>query len=300
MNLHKKFLIAAVVSLSLSALLAVVGVLGFSGNVMEYSVLSALSLAYFSLAAYVGALAIERRRLPGFAWFAIVWAGIALVLTICEIWWDPWLHRIIPGGYEEEYIAMGFVFSLFYSAILLLWLAEHVGHRTAQVRWFATIGVVVCAWFSIDGIFEIIHHSWDSYYWRICYATAILTGGFTILFPIMLRITKIRKREQTCTTSLTLQIECPRCGLAQTLPVGHHQCKKCRLRISIDIEEPRCPKCHYIFYEGVGKRCPECGHPIPEKDRWLITKSTPDPSPHTISDPPPVTIKSIFGVQNRH
>jgi len=274
MNLHKKFLIAAVVSLSLSALLAIVGVLGFSGNVMQYSVLSALSLAYFSLAAFVGALSIERRRSPGFAWFAIVWASVALVLTLCEIWWDQWLHRFLPGQYIEQCIVTGFFFSLFYSVILLLWLAEHVGHRTMQVRWIATIGTVVCAWFFIDGVFELFYHPYNSYYWRVCYAISILTGCFIILFPILLRIGHLRRREETRTTSLTLNIQCPRCGLAQTLPVGHHQCKKCRLRISIDIEEPRCPKCHYIFYEGVGEQCPECGTPIPEKDRWLITKTT--------------------------
>jgi len=54
------------------------------------------------------------------------------------------------------------------------------------------------------------------------------------------------------------------------------------LRISIDIEEPRCPKCHYIFYEGVGERCPECGHPILDEDRWKANKqddfSTESPS----------------------
>jgi len=284
MNLHKKFLIAAVVALSLAALLAIVGVLGFSGNTMTYSVLSALSLAYFSLAAFVGALSIERKRLPVFAWLAILWAGAALAFTLCEIWWDQWLHRIILHQFIEQYIAMGFVFSLFYSVILLLWLAENVGHRTTQVRWIATIGTVVCAWFFIDGVFEIFDHPYYAYYWRVCYAISILTGCFIILFPILLRIGHLRRKEETRTTSLTLNIQCPRCGLAQTLPVGHHQCKKCRLRISIDIEEPQCPKCHYIFYEGVGERCPECGHTIPEKDRWLITKTTAE-TPTTESTP---------------
>lgn len=273
MNLHKKFLIAVIVALSLSALLGIVALLGLSGDLMDRTIATSLSFAYFCLASFVAVMAIERRKLIPLGWLTIGWATLAIGLTLCEIWGDRWLHRWFPSRAEEEWVATGFLFTGIFTLILLLWLAERVGPRTSQIRWVGCTGAIISSWFSVDALFEIFEHDYDAYYWRVGWAIAILTGCASIVFPILLRFDRMRRLESASTTVLRMKIECPRCGLSQILPAGRRRCENCRLRFNIEIEEPRCPKCRYVLYEGIGTKCPECGESIPEEDRWVMVGS---------------------------
>jgi len=285
MNLHKKFLIAAIVALSLSALLGIVALLGLSGSLMDRTIATSLSFAYFCLASFVAVMAIERRRLVPVAWLAIGWVALAFGLTTCEIWGDRWLRIWFPGKGEEEWVVTGFTIAGLCALLLLLWSPERVCRRAAQVRWVACVGAVVSTWFAIDSIFEITEHEYDAYYWRVGGAIAILTGCASVIFPILLRFDRIHQLENAATTALEMKIECPRCGLSQRLPAGRRRCAKCRLRFNIEIEEPRCPKCRYVLYEGIGEKCPECGEPIPEEDRWvMVTKRKEEESSNGMND----------------
>jgi len=231
-------------------------------------------------------MALERGRLLALGWMAIAWSALALTLTISEIWWDPWVSRWFPGRMEEEWVVTGFTMAGLFALLLLLWKPERVERRTALIRWLAGAGAVVSTWFAIDAIFEIIEHDYDAYYWRLGGAIAIFTGCASVVFPFLLRFDRLRQLENLSTTALKMRIECPRCGLSQILAAGRQRCEKCRLRFNIEIEEPRCPKCRYVLYEGIGERCPECGQPIPEEDRWTMatTKKKEMKSPNTMEE----------------
>jgi hypothetical protein len=56
-----------------------------------------------------------------------------------------------------------------------------------------------------------------------------------------------------------LQLTCPRCSKAQTLPLGNSACSQCGLKFSIQAAEPQCMQCGYLLYGLSTGRCPECG-----------------------------------------
>ena len=60
----------------------------------------------------------------------------------------------------------------------------------------------------------------------------------------------------------SLDIVCPRCRTAQSLPFGDSTCKSCDLQIFIKVTEPRCAACGYLLYKLTGNKCPECGAPL--------------------------------------
>jgi hypothetical protein len=64
------------------------------------------------------------------------------------------------------------------------------------------------------------------------------------------------------TTALDVQVTCPRCKLAQTVPAGKSRCSGCKLRFEIKIEEPRCPQCDYLLHRLTEPVCPECGQQL--------------------------------------
>jgi hypothetical protein len=59
-----------------------------------------------------------------------------------------------------------------------------------------------------------------------------------------------------------VQLTCPRCSKAQTLPLGDSACCQCGLRFSINATEPQCLQCGYLLYGLSTPRCPECGAPV--------------------------------------
>lgn len=97
---------------------------------------------------------------------------------------------------------------------------------------------------------------------RFVGVVALLTACGTICVPILHWTQNTRVQQPTITTSLMLQIVCPRCNTPQQIAAGRASCRQCGLTFRIEIEEERCRKCGYVLYRLTSDRCPECGTPV--------------------------------------
>ncbi|MHC4909064.1 MAG: hypothetical protein ACYTF9_05015 [Planctomycetota bacterium] len=105
--------------------------------------------------------------------------------------------------------------------------------------------------------------------WGYLLAVTILAGlGFVLFWFIHLitaRLLRMRARRiESMPRSLSVAIECPKCGDEQTMTTGLSRCRQCGLALTIDVEEPRCD-CGYLLYNLQGGSCPECGRTVAER-----------------------------------
>jgi hypothetical protein len=115
------------------------------------------------------------------------------------------------------------------------------------------------SWVGLGGPFrQMVHH--------ITTAVAVMTvalSGLAVLgsvaVPVLARVARIDEKAAAVTVGRTVEAECPRCRLEQTLPDGHSLCRGCGLPIHIDITEPRCDRCGYLLHRLSRPQCPECG-----------------------------------------
>jgi hypothetical protein len=94
----------------------------------------------------------------------------------------------------------------------------------------------------------------------------IITGCLTFTLLILARMSRganidLSEPEATAIETPQISLTCPRCQLAQQLPLGESHCGRCRLRFTIEVEEPRCTKCGFLLYKCTSENCPECGTP---------------------------------------
>jgi len=258
---------------ALFAGLAIFGILGGSslpgGEVLFPSILLTAAAAVLGL---ISAVVWSKRLWHPIGPIGLLLTVLALAFTL-SLFWAWWAWRNVPWapGFapwwqsEAAYVCAGILWVLASATchIALFSLAR----LKKEYRWIlrATILLII----SLAGLILL----WildESFRWGwsddvMLQAIAVLgvldiTGSLAI--PIFHRFSVLDKREFAQTVPLELSLTCPRCTLAQTLPVGRSTCARCGLQFVIDIEENVCEKCGYALYRFESAACPECGTPI--------------------------------------
>ena len=261
--IRRVFLVVLLASMAMSALLGVIVVLsGAESEGAGKALLSALTLAFTSLMAFIAAIPLERRR-----WWGVAVAGLAAAvqcLVVCLIltWgWEffveqirpdsPWQARETLGKIVFTVCCMAFYFPM--ASILLMPRLKPAG----LVVQFGTVGLgavtlgigLLMMWGDVN----------ESGLWRCVGAMVILSLCGMVMTPIVARFLAIKTETELKEVTGTVQLTCPRCRLAQTVPVGEGRCVRCKLRFKIEVEEPRCGKCGYFLRGLTRPVCPECG-----------------------------------------
>ena len=210
-----------------------------------------------SILALASAIPWERRRWPPIGACGFVVVGIAMLLVLGGIWWEPSWRR-------HEWF-----YKLMFTSCVLAIAFPHVGLLSLaalrrQYEWvrIATVIVIVllAGQITIMIIYEVDEFPW----FRVMGVLGILDVCGTIAVPVLHRLSAMRvtDEDRTVESGATFSLTCPRCGKAQKLSVGRSRCGQCGLKISIEIEEEHCAKCGYSLYKNTSAVCPECGTPI--------------------------------------
>ncbi|MGA1044441.1 MAG: hypothetical protein ACO3ZY_04460 [Phycisphaerales bacterium] len=234
-------------------------------SMVGFAVLTALDVATRS----------ARRFGTVFAWIA---GGMVTVAALC------WLATIwSPNNWlEEQFARAGGIATIwtFVSLLPLGFISSTPLPRWARLLALPWGGYVI--WLAVMATSGILELRWidrlvksmsEEVFFRIHGSGAIFAFCGLVVVAVVQRArgSKRNERGDTVPWRLKVPITCPRCGLAQELPVGGgdaSRCGRCRLRIVIEVEEPRCG-CGYALYRLAGATCPECGREVPEEDRWL-------------------------------
>lgn len=139
------------------------------------------------------------------------------------------------------------------------------GRWTRRLRWVA---VGSCGVFTASMISESFDWSWmDPAEWLASISGGV-TAALAVFLPVLALWNDRRRLDSLESTSVRVDLTCPRCGEKQELAAGHDRCRKCRLVIAIDVREPRCSGCGFLLYRFAGDNCPECGRTIPPGEQW--------------------------------
>jgi len=217
------------------------------------------AVAATSILALIAAIPTELKRWRPIGPLGLAAAGLALLLTVFEIWVPySWTLPFTHGDFEKV-LGVVWVTAVAFPHMGLLSLAR----LRPQWNWvrIGTVLVVVVLALQICATI-IFNFRWGDEWERAMGILGIVTGCGTIAVPILHKVSAIKLREAVRTTELSLAITCPRCGKGQTLSVGKSKCNECGLGFSIEIEEENCKKCGYPFYKIESAVCPECGTPI--------------------------------------
>ena len=232
-------------------------ILGTFNDLAARVLLTTAAVGAASILALTSAIPWERRRWHPIGLCGLVVVGIALLLVLGGIWWDPswqaaeWFYKLI---------FIGCVAAVAVPHIGLLSLAR-LRRQYECIRIAGVIVILLLAgqiMLSIVGEIEI--ESW----YRFMGVLGILDVCGTIAVPVLHRISAIRAQEdiQTVDARAMVSLTCPRCGKLQKLSVGRSSCGQCSLKFSIEIEEEHCSQCGYSLYKIESPLCPECGAPI--------------------------------------
>jgi hypothetical protein len=142
--------------------------------------------------------------------------------------------------------------------------------RWLVVAAFGTFGTAIGV--TIIG-FEELYRAFGDKGLLVMYGILVTVGSAavlgTLLVPAIAWTLKRREKlsSESVSQKLRVEMECPRCGAAQSLPAGPAYCGACRFSMLIEIEEPRC-QCGYLLYQLKSEACPECGLAIPADKKW--------------------------------
>lgn len=227
----------------------------------------------YGLLAVLSMLGCERglaRRWRGCSLAACV-ASVGLCMT------GIWTHAASPAGAVALSGLSAAAAALALSNVLLLCAL------TPGQRWLrgATIAAAIAtaALFTAIAIRENYFEGADDFgpFERLAAAGSILTGCGALAVLVLARLNRRVAPPPVSKELSTVSLTCPRCSLAQIVPLGRSSCSRCGLRISVGVEEPRCPQCDYHLYGSI-RRCPECGTEIPE-DAAAPSAATPLAAP---------------------
>lgn len=105
----------------------------------------------------------------------------------------------------------------------------------------------------------------EAYGWLVVVVLCVgIPGMFTTfgLFSTMRAAAARRgRRGESVAESIRLELDCPRCSHAMTVPMGASTCPSCRFTIMVEVEEPRC-ECGYPLFTLRSGNCPECGRAV--------------------------------------
>ncbi len=88
----------------------------------------------------------------------------------------------------------------------------------------------------------------------------LVCGSIAVILLARFRNEPVMVTDATVLQSIDLV--CPRCKHAATVPLGKSACRGCGLRFAIEVEEPRCSGCGQLLVGVRGDQCPECGQTI--------------------------------------
>ncbi len=263
MQLKRTFLLGVIGSLSFSALLGIWAFLFSTFGELEVKIiLTTLTAALFSLTSLGAAVVAERGRWRPAMIATFVISGIGLVIYLLAIWVELWRYV------DDDWLAKGMfwigTWAVAMPHMALLSLAPLKG-AYLWIRRSACACVFLLA--SSITLFALFEGEPDPEFWfRTVGVFGILTALGTITVPVLVKVVGIDKEAGVESTSLDIQITCPRCLLQQTVRSGHSRCKGCKLRIEINIEEPRCPRCDYLLHKLTTPVCPECGYKLGDEE----------------------------------
>jgi hypothetical protein len=72
---------------------------------------------------------------------------------------------------------------------------------------------------------------------RISLASGILASAGTLGMLVLARLNRSLDTPETIDGVATIQLQCPRCGKRQAIPLGQAPCAKCGVRIKVEIED---------------------------------------------------------------
>lgn len=189
----------------------------------------------------------QRRALTG-AGLAVIALAFAMVL-VCI--WAENAESVVFA--KATAIACIVSLALTHSALLV----RIPGGPALVVLSRATLGA---AWTlaAMASIF-IVQEVSDELAWRIFGAVGVIAASGTLALVILAKLRKVQRVEQVQTSSVRIDLRCPRCEKHQTITAGAAACDACGLKFRLEIEEPRCAKCDYLLWNLPERRCPECG-----------------------------------------
>lgn len=272
MHLRRVFLWSMIVSLSLAAAMGIaVLLLGDFFFYDEEVLFSTALFGLYSLLALYGAIVLEKRRVVALMWVGIGCSILALGFWLVLIWFEQMMAwRTAERIAQTAGTLTTFAVVIVQTGLLVLPRFDRraiagVRRSTVGVSWLLAVGIVVAIWW-FDWIDDLLGRD---IYPRLLGVLGILTACGTVVTPILWKVQAVRRDEsaETIPSRVRVEMTCPRCRTQQELRTGPTRCASCGLRITIAIEEPRC-SCGYLLYRLEGDRCPECGRPIPESDRW--------------------------------
>lgn len=258
---QRRLLLTFILSIAACGLLGVYVLLsGQSGRLEESILFSVAIVGASSILGLCCAIAWERRRWHPLGPIAAAAVACATIIAIYSLWqfYFRWNANVALPEIPWKFTFSAWVLAVAGAIASLLSLAN----LDRRYQWIRK-GTVLCLALLALLFFVVIWMQlprWDSELLsRGMGALGIGVSCGTLAVPIFHRITTIKRREAVRTTELSLTITCPRCNLAQSLPVGRSACAKCKLRFTIDIEEDNCPQCGYALYKLESASCPECG-----------------------------------------
>ena len=273
MHLKRIFLLGMVGSLAAAALAGIYAFLFGRFSELEVRILlTTLTIGLFSLTALGAAIVSERGVWRPAMYVAFGVSGFGVIYYLYLIW----LHELMfpqgpywDGHWRLTALTAVWAVALPHMGLLALAPQRDMLHwaRLLAITFVALLGLTIsgAVLSELDAVDGMVIA-------RAIGVCAILAALGTITVPILARVQRIDKTLQTESTSMSLQLTCPRCLHAQTVQSGHARCEKCRLKFHIEIEEPRCPDCNYLLHMLTEPVCPECG-------RALDHDSVPAPAP---------------------
>jgi len=230
----KALLGSLIVALSLSALIGIyLFVAGDFGEMEIRTLITTLSLSFFSITSLGCTVVLERRRVFGLAVPGLVLSGVGLVWSLVMIWadWDT--------EFAGKTMVVLVLLAVSFAQSCLLALAPLRG----RLRWvfFATVACIftLAAVLSSMLIFELD----DEFLMRLVGVLGILDTAGTLSVPILFRLggrapTEPRRPPPPGEQAWQIDLACPRCGHRGIHPVGAIQCPECALMIHVSVEEP--------------------------------------------------------------
>lgn len=222
---------------------------------IERVLATTLTVGAASLAALGSAIPWHLKRWHPIGPAGVITTALALIGLLVIIWVDlPWFWQF---EWVPKLVAIACAVAMSTAGTAVLSLAR----LRRGFEWVRK--VTVASAFLLTALFSIVLLAdvprTDDLVPRIMGALGILLTCGVIAVPVLHRVSATPAHELVRTAGLNVQLTCPRCVLAQSVPVGRARCARCNLGFHIEIEEEHCPKCGYSLYNLQSSACPECG-----------------------------------------
>lgn len=267
--MQKKVLIIFIISLGVCAAIGVLTVAGIMPRPWDEMVMGTAALVAAASLLTLCNYAVWLRR----SWHPLGVIGaastvIALGTLLLLIWADKIFGRMRgpiarPWWMSEDawkVPALAWVVAVATTQIGLLSLAR-LHKKLSWVRRLTVAFIIVLALFISIPIFDDWILSGDTMFRGTAMLVILVLFG-SLSIPILHRLSVINPVRFAERVSGQLEMKCPRCECAQTIPIGRSVCSKCKLRFHVEIEENYCEKCGYLLYRLESDSCPECGTPV--------------------------------------